>query len=178
MSSTTHRRRWSRGNAFLEFTLLGIPILFVLISIFEVSRAMWQYDTFGHALREGARFAAVHSNNCGVFPNFCTTTVADVADRILEFGPGIVPADVLDIEFIWGDVDTGDVQFTCTTLENCLTSTDEWPRGSPGGITGQPITIRAMYRFRTAIALFWPGSAPVAVGSFELPASSTEMVHY
>lgn len=178
MRVSPHRRSRVRGNALVEFTLIGIPIMFVLISVFEVSRAMWQYDTFGHALREGARFAAVHSNNCGVFPNFCTTTVADVADRIVTFGPGIIPADVQDVEFIWGDADTGAVQFTCATLEDCLTSTFEWPRGNPGGMPGQPITIRAEYQFRTAIAMFWPGAGPTSIGAFELPASSTEMVHY
>ena len=186
MRAVSHRRRLARGNALIEFTLVGIPIMFVLISVFEVSRAFWQYDTFGHALREGARYASVHSNNCGVFPNFCTTSVADVADRIMFQGAGIWPPDVQQVEFIWGDADTGTVAFTCTTLENCLSGGSQraaaaampWPEGQPGGMASRPVTIRAEYQFRTAIAMFWPGSAPVSVGAFELPASSTEMVHY
>ena len=34
------RRARSRGNTMVEFTLVGIPIMFALISVFEISRAM------------------------------------------------------------------------------------------------------------------------------------------
>ena len=34
------RRHRSLGQSLVEFTLVGIPIVFVLISIFEISRGM------------------------------------------------------------------------------------------------------------------------------------------
>ena len=33
------------GQSLVEFTLVGIPLIFVLISVFEISRGMWMYHT-------------------------------------------------------------------------------------------------------------------------------------
>ena len=188
MRTMTRRGKSSRGNALLEFTLVGIPLMFVLISTFEVARGMWQYNTFAHAIREGARFAAVHANSCAALPNGCTTTVQEVAQRIFFHGAGVVPDDVQNLEFIWGEsVDAP--SFTCSDLEVCLAggegaAANWWPGPEPGqpalggGFWGMPVTINAQFRFRTAIRMFWPGSGPVTFGIFQLPASSTEMIHY
>lgn len=187
MSGEAGRSASRRGNAFLEFTLVGIPLMFILISTFEVARVLWQYNTAAHAVREGVRFAAVHGNNCAVTPNSCTTTIQQVAQRIAFHGAGVVPADLVNVEFIWGEADQP-AAFTCSDLQTCLNgggpAAQYWPGPAPGGtlISGaffrMPITIRAQYRMRSAIALFWPGSRPVQAGTFLLPVSSTEMVHF
>jgi hypothetical protein len=177
----------SRGNAFLEFTLVGIPLIFILISIFEVSRVLWQYNTAAHAVREGVRYASVHGNNCAVLPNSCTVTIGQIARQIWFHGAGVVPADLLNVQFIWGEADQP-AAFTCPDLQTCLNgggpAAQYWPGPPPGGapVSGgffrMPVTIRAEYRMRSAIALFWPGSRGVRVGNFLLPVSSTEMIHY
>jgi hypothetical protein len=187
MKSQGRQTASRRGNAFLEFTLVGIPLMFILISIFEVSRVLWQYNTAAHALREGVRFAAVHGNNCAVAPNSCTITIQQVAQRIAFHGAGVVPADLVNVQFIWGEADQPP-GFTCPDLQICLSGGGPagqwWPGPAPGGtpISGaffrMPITIRAQYRMRSAIALFWPGSRPVQAGTFLLPVSSTEMIHF
>ena len=176
-----------RGNALIEFTFVGIPHIFVLISIFEVSRVMWQWDTAAHAIREGARYASVHGNNCATLPNNCTTTILQIAQRISFQGAGVVPEDLVNVQFIWGEAD-GTPAFTCSTLAACLNgggpAPSYWPGPAPGGtpVGGGyfllPITIRAQYRMVSAISMFWPGSRPVSVGNFLLPVSSTEMIHY
>lgn len=183
----TRARSHERGNAFLEFTLVGIPLIFILISIFEVSRVLWQYNTAAHAVREAVRYASVHANNCAVLPNTCTVTIQQIAQRLAYHGAGVVPADLLNVQFIWGEADQP-AAFTCPDLQTCLNgggpAAQYWPGPPPGaasvggGFFQMPITIRAEYRMRSAIALFWPGSRGVRVGNFFLPVSSTEMINY
>jgi hypothetical protein len=38
---TGRRQRQCGGNALIEFTLVGIPMMFVVISIFQVALGMW-----------------------------------------------------------------------------------------------------------------------------------------
>ena len=64
MNKTRKNRRRSPGQALVEFTLVGIPIIFVLISIFEVSRGMWLYHTLAYSAKVGVRYASVHGINC------------------------------------------------------------------------------------------------------------------
>ena len=74
----------------IEFTLVGIPMIFLLISIFEISRAMWNYHTLAFAIREATRYAAVHGSGCSTDPhNSCQATVAQVAQRIQDAGIGL-----------------------------------------------------------------------------------------
>src|SRR5690242_13216787 len=48
------------GQSLVEFTFVGIPMIFVLIGTFEISRGMWMYHTLAHAVRDGVRYASVH----------------------------------------------------------------------------------------------------------------------
>ena len=53
-----------RGQALVEFTFVGIPMIFILISVFEMSRGMWIYHTLTYAVKEGTRVAMVHGQDC------------------------------------------------------------------------------------------------------------------
>ena len=59
-----------------------------------MSRAVWAYHTLAYAVKEGARYAIVHGNDCAVVPNNCTGTKALVAQRIRNAGIGLIPADL------------------------------------------------------------------------------------
>ena len=50
---SSRRRKSQRGGSLIEFTFVGIPLMFVLISIFEASRGMWTYNLLAHAIKEG-----------------------------------------------------------------------------------------------------------------------------
>jgi hypothetical protein len=166
--------------------------MFVLISIFEIARIMWVYNTLAHAVKETARYAAVHGNDCTVYPNSCGVTVADVARRMspllpetgnvlspLGQGAGLVPDDVKDVEFIWGyDVNTTSKQ-TCATLTDCLANTTSFP-ATDDSLGDRPfkITVRAEYEIRTALSLFWPGTSPMLFAPVRLGSSATEMIHF
>lgn len=173
-----------RGNTLIEFTLVGIPLVFILISIFEISRGMWLYHTLAYAVREGARFAIVHGNNCNLYPNNCAVTIRDISNRIRDQAVGFVPAQVRNVRF---RSDTREV--ACPTLEDCLKAgplgDTYWPAGAPGseedvgGNRGARIEISAEYQFRSAIALFWPGASRGRnFPTFLLPASSKERIQY
>jgi hypothetical protein len=180
------------GSTLLEFTLVGIPLVFILISIFEVSRGMWIYTTLAHAVKEGNRFAIVHGNNCTNFPNSCGKRISDIALVIRDAGAGLVPTDVVNLEFRSSTRQIPPNSATPLDLNTCIVSpgtapcNDFWPGFGPG-VTPKDvganqfahIEIRAQYRFRSAIALFWPGAGSGMVfPTFLLPASSRERIQY
>lgn len=166
------------GSTLVEFTLVGIPVIFLLISIFEMSRGMWMYHTLAHAVREGVRFAVVRGNDCNLPPNNCAATVGAIATRIQNAATGIPPADVINVTFR-----SPTRTITCSTLASCLSSGTYWPASAPGATAdrgGQPIMswveVSAEYRFRSMIAMFWPGSSAVKFGAVTFPASSRQTI--
>lgn len=51
-----------RSQALIEFALISPVLLLLLFGIVDIGRAVFYYDTIGHAAREGARAAAQASN--------------------------------------------------------------------------------------------------------------------
>lgn len=169
------RRRGQRGDALIEFTLVGIPLIFVLISIFEISRGMWIYHTLAYAVTEGTRYAIVHGEDCSLAPNSCATTVAGVASTIQYAGVGLLP-DQLSLTF----TSTAGSVGPCL-LKDCLTKAQyatTWPPPN-GNLRGTDVTISATYPFSSAIAMFWPGAGPgIVFPTVTLPATSTERIQF
>lgn len=177
--ASSPRRR--RGQALLEFTFVGIPLMFILISIFEISRGMWMYDTLSYAVKEGVRYAIVHGQNCD--PTFggnaCqvkmgpASTAGTVASVIRQAGVGL-------------DLKTTMLTFTAAGTASAPCSLDAtttpcpatvWPPQSRNGV-GQTIQIDVTTPFRSAIALFWPGAKPVQFGAVNLGASSSDNIQF
>lgn len=55
-------RRHQQSQALIEFALISPVLLLLLFGIIDVGRAVFYYDTVGHAAREGARTAVRASN--------------------------------------------------------------------------------------------------------------------
>jgi len=164
------RRDRCRGSNILEFTLVGIPLLFILISTFEMARGMWNYHAMAYAVKEGTRYASVHGTNCAA-PNACTVTIAQITQRILDSGAGLF-YDQLTLTF----TSTGG-SITCLAT-TCLTNNTVWPQVGSNAV-GQNITIRGTYPFTSAISMFWPGSGgAMQAASTLFPASSRETVQF
>lgn len=163
------------GSTLIEFTLVGIPMIFILISTFELARGMWTYHTVTYAVKEGTRYASVHGVNCTTSPNSCGVTIANIALVIKKAGIGLMPGQLsVTLTPAAGSSTTG-------TLESLLTNNTAWPPSTPSGTNsvGQPVTITAKYPFRSALALFWPGTrAQQGAGLFYLPASSTDRIQF
>jgi len=54
------RLRRERGQALVEFAVVGIVFLIVVFGVIDVGRAVWNYNTLAQATREGTRYAIVH----------------------------------------------------------------------------------------------------------------------
>lgn len=164
-----------RGTATVEMTLVGIPLIFVLISTMEMARGMWIYHTLAYGLKEGTRFAIVHGQNCdaAVIPgNSCLKTVANVATVIQNASIGLDPGQ-LQVRMQSLTDDTGMV--TLTTL---LSNTSRFPSGA-GASMQSPLTFTAQYPFQSAIAMFWPGAGKgMNFTTVTFPASTQEKIQF
>jgi hypothetical protein len=165
------RRQRQRGSTMLEFTLVGIPMIFVLLSVFEISRIVWSYHTLAAAVAEGARFSIVHGKNCSKAPNDCAATVGDIAGRVKSRGIGLIPSDTT-LTFTWK---TGTM--SCA-MPSCLTNTTVWP---PAGANepGTEIEVKAVYAMKSPMSMFWPSAGTVnPLGNLKLGASSREAIQF
>src|SRR5271166_3255262 len=106
------------GSSTLEMVFVGIPTIFVLISVFEMARGMWIYHTLAYAIKEGTRYAAVHGQNCNptVNPgNNCQVTVGQIAQVIEHAAVGLDPSQ-LNVEMQSANVADGTGLLPITTL--------------------------------------------------------------
>lgn len=177
---TAAARKRARGNAMVEFTLVGIPIIFLLISIFEMSRGMWLYNTLAYAVKDTARFAAVHGQLCVNSSVNCQLTVAQLATHLRDAGVGLLP-DQLNVTFA-----SAGRTVPCSPLATCLSDASCFPTAADcsqtmtwAAMPGMPVTITARYPFANAISMFWPGGGDgIVFGTFNLPARSREAVMF
>ncbi len=181
-ATTMKARKGRRGNTIIEFTLVGIPVIFALISIFEMSRGMWLYHTLASSVREGTRFAIVHGNNCNIPPSNCAVRVRDIAQRIRSYAVGLPPSEIRNVRFSTSSRTLA----TYATLQDCLADNTYFPAAAPGGVEDPGgarhmsyVEVSAVYPFQSAIAMFWPGAGRGQnFGAFLLPASSREYIQY
>lgn len=169
-----NRRARIRGNSMVEFTLVGIPLIFILISTFEMARGMWMYHTLAHAVKAGTRYAIVHGQNCSILPNSCSVSLSQIATVIRTNGTGL-PGDTVTLTF----TPPSGTATTCT-LNNCIANytTGYWP---PNGANSpqSKVTISGVYPFKSAIAMFWPGAGHASSsGTFNLWANSRENIQF
>jgi hypothetical protein len=165
-------KRTVRGSSIVEFTLVGIPLIFVLISTFEMARGMWIYHSLAHAVKEGTRYAIVHGRSCANPPNDCAVPLSETARRIRQAAPAFVPED------LWLTFRAADgAEVTCN-LEECLANGEMWP---PAGSNrpGMDVEIAATYPFRSLICMFWPGAGwSSGLGTYNLPAWSRDRIQF
>ncbi len=191
-------RRAQRGATTIEMTLVGIPLMFLMVSVFEMSRGMWMYNTAATAVREGVRFASVHGVNCvkvtpGI-PNECDVTANDIV-QVIRNGAG----NNLTHSLTYGPTGAGSAglpqgstsetttlvtfksvsgSFTCKldgkSTGNCAS---RWPPDNDNAV-GQIIQISIQVPFSSALSMFWPGSRPVQFATVNLWASSSDTVQF
>jgi Flp pilus assembly protein TadG len=167
-----NRGRAQSGNSLIEFTLVGIPIIFVLFSTFEMARGMWLYHTLAYSVKEGCRYASVHGQNCAIPPNSCSVTIGQVARVIQSAGVGLWSSD-FNLTF----TDNGGTALTCA-INDCLSNTTTWPPAS-SNTPGMTVTVSGTYPFRSMIAMFWPGASRIGPSAaVNLPAASRERIKF
>ena len=87
--------RHRRGNALIEFTLLGVPLLFITISIVAVSIDMWEFHNLAYSVEQTARYVTVHGATCTQNTNSCTITVGNVATYFKTQALALDPTQVI-----------------------------------------------------------------------------------
>ena len=183
-----------RGATTIEMTFVGIPLIFILISVFEISRGMWMYETASTAVREGVRFASVHGVNCvnkppGI-PNQCDVTANDIV-RVIRSGAGAGSTHGLN----YGPTGAGGAGLDPTTTTVFFTSAStvtplacsldgttgacdvQWPPDLDNAVKNV-IKISVSTPFRSALSMFWPGSRPMQFGATNLSASSSDTIQF
>lgn len=166
------RRRRQRGSTLLEFTLVGIPSIFLIISVCEIGRGMWNYLTVARAVSAGARLSAIRGRGCSTGPNTCGVSVGTIATTIQNAAIGL-PSGSFNVQL---STNSGAVT-TCNPLSSCTSSTTPWPPATNSdNVSGSNVTVSAQYTFRSALAMFWPGVGASRFGVFTFPAESTQRI--
>lgn len=152
----------------LEFTLVGVPLMLVLVSLFWMSMGMWQYHTLAEAVNATARTASVHGAGCA--GKTCATTVNSVARQIAASAIGI-PDSQMNVTL--NSTATG--QVSCNPLTNCYNNSNAFP-SSAANTTSTVVTISATYQFSSAISFWSPWSGGVTFNPIVLGANSTQPI--
>jgi hypothetical protein len=160
-----------KGQALLEFTLTAIPMIFLLISVEEMSRGMWIYTTLAHTVKEATRYGIVHGADCAQADSSCPVTLGQVATRIQQAGQGLDPSRLNIV------LQTSNGTQNCTPLNSCLSSATTWP-AAPDNSVGLPITVSATYPFNSALAMFIPQVGSMSFSAMNFSASSKEEIRY
>jgi Flp pilus assembly protein TadG len=157
----------------MEFALVGIPLIFALISIEEMARGMWIYHSQTYAVSQAARYAVVHGQDCAQNGNTCTMTVGSIATTLANAGVGLAPSQ-WDVTLVSA---SGSNNVTCNPLSSCTSNATVWPP-SPDNAAGTSVAIKATYPFPTAMSMFFPGAKFVQFGTYNLPAYSKQVIQF
>jgi Flp pilus assembly protein TadG len=169
----------------LEFVLVGIPMLFGVISIEEMARGMWQYHTLQYAVKMANSYASVHGATCSSSANSCTVDVSNVVGVFQTNAIGVPMSSVA----VTLSSETAGNAVTCSQVSTCSSNSSwstQWPPTASGdNAVGNWIKFRADYTFKTALAMFWPGAGgPVSFGSslgagkFDFPGYSFQIIQF
>jgi hypothetical protein len=173
-------------------TLVGIPLIFTLISTFEISRGMWVYHTLAYSVKEGVRFGIVHGVNCINNPpgvtNNCPKNISDVATVIQTAAVGLDPNRTLLVLTTGADVTScylgsssaTNITGTFGSQVGCLSlTTTQWPPSNNNeNAVGKQVRIDIRTPFNSALAMLWPGSHQVTFAEADLGASSTDSIQF
>jgi TadE-like protein len=184
------------GNATIEFTLVGIPLVFVLISTIEMARGMWIYHTLAYAVKEGTRYAVARGQNNPTAQNNPPTppSYQTICSVVAQAGTGLLQED-LTLRF--HSATAKDITCTCSPTGSTSTSgwpacqANPWPPGDNLSVIdnqpGETISITGFYPFVSAISMFWPGAGPgmtfqsltcQGAGALCLPAASQDVMQF
>jgi Flp pilus assembly protein TadG len=163
-------KNYEKGSTMVEFSLVGIPMIFVMISAVQMALGMWQYETLAYAVKTGAQTVASKGSGCTTNGNSCGTTVGAIATAISNAAIGI-PASQLNITLTTASGATT----SCNPVNTCFSSSTAWPPTSNSdNQPGKSITVSGSFLLNAPAAMYYPGSKPVSFSSATLSASATQ----
>jgi Flp pilus assembly protein TadG len=158
-----------RGSALIEFTLVGIPVIFLTISVFSISIDMWEFHELPHAVEMTARYAATHGQGCSQSGNSCGLTVAMLASYFEAQNISLLPS-LVNVTFT-----DGSGSIACAPLTDCESSTTAFPNAGYSA-PGQDVTVYATYDLKNPVAMFWPSSPGSVWQTFTVGATSRQRI--
>jgi Flp pilus assembly protein TadG len=175
-----HSLKNRRGNVLLEFMLMGVPILFLTISVFEVSMMMWQYVSMDQTVQSTAQYISVHGYNCNLNTNNCTITVGNIASYIEATSPGLDPSRLnitLYTASCVSNTCTNTSTVSCSPLNTCNSNSSTFPPLADNAV-GNDIQVQASYRTYNPIVMFFPSKSTISTGDVTLGATSTQRIQF
>lgn len=149
---------------------MGIPVIFLTISVFEASLMMWQYHTMAEAVQIVAQYITAHGYNCSN-GNSCAITIGTIAGYIEQTGVGLDPSR-LNVT-----ISSANSSTSCAPVNTCTSSSVQFPPAANGDYNvGNDITVTATYSMHNPITMFWPSRASDSVGVLTLGATSTQRI--
>lgn len=159
------------GSALLEFSLVGVPLIMISISILQMSIAMWQFYTLQHAIQSSCRYIVTHSRGCTTNGNTCGLTVGNVASMIAGQALALDPGK-LNISLV-----TAAGTQSCNPVNTCNSNGSQFPSSTANSVD-QDVSITATYTVTEPLVLFWPGSALVRGSNFTLGAKTRQRIAF
>jgi Flp pilus assembly protein TadG len=158
-----------RGNAAIEFIMTGIPLIFMIISVAEISRGMWIYNTLAYAVETTTRDMAVRGYDCKTYVAGCGQTIGAYANLFNKWAIGMNPGQV-NVKF-----QSENQTVTCNPLNTCFSSSTVWP---PTGDNTRnlDIWVTATMPFDSALGMFFFGSQSVVFNLVTLSAKSHQQI--
>jgi hypothetical protein len=153
----------------IEFTLTGIFLLFIVICLWWMCMAMWEYHTVAEAVNYTAREASVHGAGCA--GQTCATTVATVAQMLATRAVGM-PASQLNVTLT-----SSASTVTCNPLSSCSSNSATWPSLAGNTALTTEITIAATFQFSSALGL-WSQGGVQHYRTITLGSTSTQPVFF
>lgn len=148
------QRKKQTGSALVEFTLTGIPLLFIWISIVQMSLGMWNYHTLQYAIKQAGSYVSMHGSATG----YCKSNncrVEDAANIMATYAVGMQASNItMTFTPVASDHSTKGTATTCA-LNSCETNTTAFPNGNP------EFEIGAEYQFKNGLGMVSPGSGGV-----------------
>ena len=161
-----------RGDTLIEFTLTGIPIIFLGISIVECSIAMCEYESMSNAVTIAARYAASHGATCSANGNSCTIEIKNVANLIAATA-WIISSASMTVTL------TDNSGSTTCTLSTCETNTAQFPSSSGNAnAVGNNITIKVTHKLTNPLPMYWPPHADSDDSGYLLGATSYQAIQF
>jgi Flp pilus assembly protein TadG len=158
-----------RGSALIEFTLVGIPVIFLTVSVLSISIDMWEFHELPHAVEMTARYAATHGQGCTQNSSTCGITVASMVTYFEGQNISLLPS-LVNVTFTDGSGSTH-----CSPLTNCASSSATFPSAGHNA-PGQDVTVYATYTLKNPVAMFWPSNAQGVWQAFTVGATSRQRI--
>jgi hypothetical protein len=144
------RRQRQAGSAIVEFTMTGVPLIFIWISIVQMSLGMWNYHTMQYATKLAGEYVQVHGGTDG----YCksnTCQVQNVATVLATAAVGLQPS-LLNVSFY--TISSSD-HLTQTLVASCLLSACESNTTNfPNEASNSEFAIKMEYQFNNALVMY------------------------